>query len=90
MDQQEQRSPALSTNSSEIKGTVVYMLNGADILLLDDAHGRGRCAETEPARLLVLAATEQSSVSSRLLSLGHCCWAFVSDLAGFSACTHAE
>lgn len=47
------------------------MLNGADILLLDDAHGRGHCAETEPARLLVLAATEQSSVSSRLLSLGH-------------------
>lgn len=84
------RGPALSTNCVEIKEIIVYMLNEADILLLDDAHCRGHCAETQAAGLLVLAAIEQFPLSSRLLHLGHWCWAFVSDLAGFSACTHAE
>lgn len=46
--------------------------------------------ETQAASLLVLAAMEQFPLSSELLCLGHWCWAFVSDLAGFSACTHSE
>lgn len=65
------RGPALSTNCVEIKEIIVYMLNEADILLLDDAHCRGHCAETLAAGLLVLAAIEQFPLSSRLLHLGH-------------------
>lgn len=72
MQRMDHNSPALSTNSLEIKETIVYMLNEADISLLDDARGRGHGTEREPARLLVLAAIEHY-----LLAPGCSSWVIV-------------
>lgn len=65
----------MSTNCLDIKELIVYMVNEADILLLDDAHCRGHCVERQAASLLVLAVIVQFPLSSRLLGslmLGLC------------------